>query len=226
MDVILLLSNNQIIIRLLVSFGLSTLIGVNRESSKRPAGLRTHVLVCVSSTLVMLISLFMFERFNNITNLQPDRLGAQVISGIGFLGAGTILREGSSVKGLTTAASLWAVACIGLAIGVGFYLGGILLTIFVLITLITYSRVGKRIKRKDNKGSVSILTVNKPGQLGEICKVIGDNEASITGINIESEEDGLVGMEIDIIFPDIEKKYEILNEIANIDDILEISQKN
>lgn len=226
MDVILLLSNNQIIIRLLVSFGLSTLVGLNRESSKRPAGLRTHVLVCVSSTLVMLISIFMFERFNNITNLQPDRLGAQVISGIGFLGAGTILREGSSVKGLTTAASLWAVACVGLAIGVGFYLGGILLTIFVLIILITYSRVGRRIKKKDNKCLVSILTVNKTGQLGEICKIIGDVGASITGINMESEEDGLVNIELDIIFKEIENKYEIINKIANIDDILEISQKN
>ena len=226
MGVILLLSNNQIIIRLLVSFGLSTLIGVNRESSKRPAGLRTHVLVCVSSTLVMLISLFMFEHFNNITNLQPDRLGAQVISGIGFLGAGTILREGSSVKGLTTAASLWAVACIGLAIGVGFYLGGILLTFFVLITLITYSRVGQKIKKKNNKVSINILTVNKPGQLGEICKIIGAYGASIIGIDIESEEDGLVDIEIGIIFTQKEIKYEILNQLANVEDILEISQKN
>jgi len=220
-----MLSNNQIVVRLLVSFGLSTLIGLDRESSKRPAGLRTHVLVGVSSTLVMLISLFMFEHFNNITNLQPDRLGAQVISGIGFLGAGTILREGSTVKGLTTAASLWSVACIGLAIGVGFYLGGILLTFLVLITLITYSRVGKKIKRKDNKCSINILTINKPGQLGEICKIIGDSNSSITGIDIESEEGDLVRIEIDILFIEKETKCKILNQLTSIKDILEISQK-
>lgn len=225
MDVILLLSNSQVVIRLLVSFCLSTLIGLDRESSRRPAGLRTHVLVCVSSTLVMLLSLFIFDNYSEITNLQPDRLAAQVISGIGFLGAGTILIEGSSVKGLTTAASLWAVACIGLAIGAGFYLGGILLTVLVLIILITYSKVGKKIKRKNNKDTIKIITINKPGQLGYICKTIGDFGMPIIGVDMESEDDGLVEIEIDLIFNTKENKYELLNALASIQDIIEISQK-
>ena len=114
---------------------LSGIIGFEREHSHRPAGFRTHILVAVGSALVMTTSFFIFEQFKGQTNMDPARLGAQVISGIGFLGAGTILREGFSVKGLTTAASLWAVSCIGLAVGAGFYEGAVVGTIVIFITL-------------------------------------------------------------------------------------------
>ena len=123
---------NIIIMRLLLALVLSGLIGMEREKKSRPAGLRTHVLVCVSSALVMLTSKYISDE---IGGTDPARLGAQVISGIGFLGAGTILRQGVSIKGLTTAASLWAVACMGLAIGVGFYEGAIVVAIIIYFSL-------------------------------------------------------------------------------------------
>ena len=98
------------IFKMVLTVLFSGIIGFEREHSHRPAGFRTHMLVAVGSTLVMMTSKFVFLEYQGVVTVDPTRLGAQVISGIGFLGAGTILREGFSVKGLTTAASLWAVS--------------------------------------------------------------------------------------------------------------------
>jgi|SRR5690554_2050203 len=108
----------SIIIRLILSLVLSGVIGWNREQKGRPAGLRTHILVGIGATTVMIVSLAVYEYF---PGSDAGRIAAQVVSGIGFLGAGTIITHGYSVKGLTTAASLWATAALGLAVGLGFY---------------------------------------------------------------------------------------------------------
>ena len=117
---------------------LSGFIGFEREHSHRPAGFRTHILVAIGSSLVMLTSVYIFES----QGMEGDvtRMSAQVLSGIGFLGAGTILREGFSVKGLTTAASLWAVACVGIAVGAGFYAGALVATVVIYLTLNSLKR--------------------------------------------------------------------------------------
>ena len=117
---------------------LSGFIGYEREHSHRPAGFRTHILVSVSSALVMLTSVYIFD--SQGMSGDVTRMSAQVLSGIGFLGAGTILREGFSVKGLTTAASLWAVACIGIAVGAGFYAGAFVATLVIYLTLNSLKR--------------------------------------------------------------------------------------
>ena len=120
----------SIIIRLTLAVIFSGIIGLERGRKKRPAGLRTHILVCVGSTAVMITSQYMTDILGNTGDIA--RLGAQVISGIGFLGAGTIIIDGKNkVKGLTTAAGLWACACMGLAIGIGFYEGAIITCIFL-----------------------------------------------------------------------------------------------
>lgn len=112
---------------------LSGVIGYERAHSHRPAGLRTHILVAIGSTLVMLTAVYMSTNTN--AAIDVSRMSASVITGIGFIGAGTILREGFSVKGLTTAASLWAVACIGTAVGGGYITGAIVATIVTYLTL-------------------------------------------------------------------------------------------
>lgn len=117
---------------------LSGIIGFEREHSHRPAGFRTHILVSVGSALVMLTSVYISETSGGESDIT--RMSAQVLSGIGFLGAGTILREGFSVKGLTTAASLWAVACIGIAVGAGFITGALVATIVIYLTLNSLKR--------------------------------------------------------------------------------------
>ncbi len=126
------------LIKLGITTILSGIIGFEREHSHRPAGFRTHILVAVGSALVMLTSVYIFES-QGMTG-DVTRMSAQVLSGIGFLGAGTILREGFSVKGLTTAASLWAVACIGIAVGSGFYAGAFVATLVIYLTLNSLKR--------------------------------------------------------------------------------------
>jgi putative Mg2+ transporter-C (MgtC) family protein len=131
-----MLGNFQIIIRLIISAVLGGIIGFEREKHKQKmAGLRTHIIVCVGSALIMLVSIYMFEIYSAYRTVDPSRIAASVITGIGFLGAGTIIRSGGSVMGLTTAASIWTVSGIGLAVGCGFYMAGYVTTVIVFITL-------------------------------------------------------------------------------------------
>jgi len=138
-------SNLQILIKLLLSFILSGAIGIERELHKKDAGLRTHILVCVGSCLMMLTSLYIFDIYKATVSLDPVRLAAGVITGIGFLGAGTIIRYGEAVRGLTTAATLWLVSGVGLAIGCGFYSGAIFTTILTLFALLILGKFEKNV---------------------------------------------------------------------------------
>ena len=137
---------------------LSGIIGYEREHSHRPAGFRTHILVSVGSALVMLTSVYIAED----RGLEADvtRMSAQVISGIGFLGAGTILREGFSVKGLTTAASLWAVSCIGIAVGSGFISDALVASVVIYLTRNSL----KRFIVKGSAGKLLFIEIKDVGQ--------------------------------------------------------------
>ncbi|WP_407314470.1 MgtC/SapB family protein [Desulfosporosinus sp. SB140] len=128
------ITDYEMAIRLLLACIFGGVVGYEREKHDSPAGFRTHILVSLGSALIMVLSMYAFSNFTTV-NKDPARLGAQVVSGIGFLGAGTILRDGASVKGLTTAASLWVVSAIGLATGAGFYFSAFLVTGLVFIVL-------------------------------------------------------------------------------------------
>lgn len=126
------------------------ILGLEREFKNRPAGLRTFMLVSVGSTLVMLTNQYVCDTYSHL-NIDPTRMGAQVISGIGFLGVGTIIvTRRNHVKGLTTAAGLWASACIGLAIGIGFYSGAIITCIGVLLTMRGMNNIDNIILSKES----------------------------------------------------------------------------
>jgi len=174
--------------RLLLACVLGGIIGYEREHTHRPAGFRTHILVCIGSALVMITSEFIFKQYQGLTNLDPARLGAQVISGIGFLGAGTIIREGFSVKGLTTAASLWAVSCVGIAAGIGFYEGAIAATIMIYLTLITLKRIEDHIAKKSNYKNIIIKSHNKTGQVGVVSCIMEKHYIAIRNIEFISGE--------------------------------------
>lgn len=133
----------SVLVRLVFAVICGGLIGIERGRKRRPAGFRTHMLVCLGAAMTMLISQHLWKSGYN-TDL--GRLGAQVVNGIGFLGAGTILVTGRhQVKGLTTAAGLWASACIGLAIGAGFYIGALFAFCFVLLAITLFSRLEARL---------------------------------------------------------------------------------
>ena len=141
------ISNLQIIIRLVLSAFLSSLVGFERELRGRAAGLRTHVLMGLSSCLLMLVSVFVAQSFGEGYVFDPGRIAAGVVTGVGILCAGTIIRFGTSVKGLTTATSLWAVAALGLAVGAGFYTAACATTILMLITLFLLSYFRKKMNK-------------------------------------------------------------------------------
>jgi len=126
----------DILIRLLCAMIVGTVIGMEREYTHRPAGMRTHILVSLGACAVMITGQLIFAQYRPFGSTpDPARLAAQVISGVGFLGAGTIMREGVNVKGLTTAASLWAVACLGIAAGGGYYEVAVIGMVLMFLTL-------------------------------------------------------------------------------------------
>ena len=126
----------QICARLLCALVIGMVIGMEREYTHRPAGMRTHILVALGSCAVMLTGQMIFAQYQPYgATPDPARLAAQVIAGVGFLGAGTIMRDGANVKGLTTAASLWGVACLGIAVGGGYYSIALIGTVLVILTL-------------------------------------------------------------------------------------------
>jgi len=135
----------DIILRLSLGFIAGGIIGFERSSHRQIAGLRTHILICVGSTCLMLLSIWLPQNFFSLKNGDPGRIAAQVVSGMGFLGAGAIIRLGGDIKGLTTAASLWLVAAIGLVIGAGMYIAAIGAEVLALITLTLLHPIERRI---------------------------------------------------------------------------------
>ncbi len=135
---------STIFLRLGLAFILGSILGLERERKGRSAGLRTHILVCMGSALIMLVSVYIYELYKHETTLDPARIAAGVVTGIGFLGAGTILRSTNRVVGLTTAASIWISASIGLAVGCGFISAAIATTAIAFFTLLLLGALEKR----------------------------------------------------------------------------------
>jgi putative Mg2+ transporter-C (MgtC) family protein len=191
-----MISNSEILLRLALACLLGGIVGLERERNKQPAGLRTHILVCIGATLVMLCNIFIFEKYKGVANIDPARLGAQVISGIGFLGAGTIIKEGLSIRGLTTAASLWVVACLGIAIGLGFYPGAIISTSFILVVLMFFSKFEYLFNIKTSKSILILKSVNTEGQINIIENKLKEFEIIYNNVSVESAEDNLIAIRV------------------------------
>ncbi len=141
-------SHADLIMRLLLAALLGAVVGYEREYFGKAAGFRTHALVSAASSLIMLVSIQIYEIYKGQVQVDPSRIAAQVVSGIGFIGAGAIIRSGASVKGITTAASLWAVSGIGLACGLGFYEGALYATAVVIMILYIFTKLESKLIRK------------------------------------------------------------------------------
>lgn len=164
-----MISELEIILRLLVAAVLGAAVGFERERDNQPAGLRTHMILVIGATLAMALSINLSEMGERG---DPARLAAQVVSGIGFLGAGAILRYGFNVKGLTTATTLWSMAIVGLAVGYGYYLIGIATTALMLITLTILNALEKKFVRTSVIRYITIQASDHPGLIKSVRKII------------------------------------------------------
>ncbi|MEG1993397.1 MAG: MgtC/SapB family protein [Oscillospiraceae bacterium] len=175
----------SVTLRLLLGVFLGGIIGMEREKHKRPAGFRTHILVCLGSVMAMLTNQYIFENFGGT---DISRMAAQVLSGIGFLGAGTIIITGKyEVTGLTTAASLWACAAMGLAIGIGFYEGAIICCAFIFLVITLLVKLDTKLMSKERHITVRI-DIGEKKILTSFIEIINKNNLKIVSINSDEED--------------------------------------
>ena len=216
----------EALLRLALAALLGGLIGFEREMREREAGLRTHLLVSLGSALFTIVGAYGFNAFLNsgasVVRADPTRIAAQIVTGIGFLGAGAIIRQGLSVRGLTTAATLWVVAAVGMAAGAGYYSVAAITTGLVLLALwplrIVAYRVLIRFRADDGRLLVAVPPGRPPG------KVIDELEK--TGARIVSLEVSLEGerrlLEFDVRLPRDIPPARIVARIADLEDVVEV----
>jgi putative Mg2+ transporter-C (MgtC) family protein len=214
----------SIIVRLTLATLCGGLIGYDRSRKRRPAGFRTHILVCIGSTLVMITS----QYINDIMGYgsDPTRLGAQVISGIGFLGAGTILITGKQqVKGLTTAAGLWASACMGLAIGIGFYEGAIIGCTFILGSMTLLHRFDNYVMSKTKLMEIYVQLSSVKG-VSLVFDSIRSNNMEITNVDMVKNRDSedMIGLFITIKQREKHDHEKILSLLGTIKEVASVEE--
>ncbi|HWJ03402.1 MAG TPA: MgtC/SapB family protein [Verrucomicrobiae bacterium] len=210
----------DIFLKLLLAGVLGGLIGIEREALRKSAGFRTHVLVCLGSALIMIISQDIFRMYHNVANADPARLAAQVVSGIGFLGAGTIMREGVNVRGLTTAASLWVVSGIGLAVGAGMYWAAGSATALVFLALVFLGKLEKYILGTSHLIELVVKLDERPGMIGSVGAALGDLKVNIKHIEIkERPRDAQILLELSCELPRGLEPGEMVKNLAQVDGV-------
>ena len=171
-------------VRILAALVMGGIIGLEREMKNRPAGLRTYMLVCVGSCLIMLTNQYIYQTTGTG---DPTRMSAQVISGIGFLGAGTIVvTQHNQIKGLTTAAGLWACAAVGLSLGIGFYEAALVSGIAVYVVLTLLHRWDDRMRMKGRVFDI-YFELSKEYPLGNFMRAVRAMDLELSGIRMESD---------------------------------------
>jgi len=205
----------EIALRLVLAVIFGSIIGLEREKNNHPAGFRTHILVCTGAALITLVSIYSFP------GGDPARVAAQIVSGIGFLGAGTIMREGTTIRGLTTAASLWSVAGVGMAIGAGFYLGALLTTVLMIIVLFFFNSLERRILQ-GHYHVIELTIADVPGQLGQVGSQLGEMGVSIKSMQISPGKGDHVQVEIGIKTPAPVLLHDVVNQLAELEGVYTI----
>jgi putative Mg2+ transporter-C (MgtC) family protein len=214
-----------LVVKLLFSVFFGGIIGLDRGRKKRAAGFRTHILVCVGATLAMCISRYLVEVLGLGTDVS--RLGAQVINGIGFLGAGTIIvTGGQQVKGLTTAAALWASACMGLAIGAGFYECAILACLFIYLTVTLFNSVEKLLTSRTYNMNINVM-LTETSRLGDVLAKLKEMNIKIYDteiINIKDLKHESPIVVIEMRLPTHSPHSQIITTLAAIDGVISVEE--
>ncbi|TML97178.1 MAG: MgtC/SapB family protein [Actinobacteria bacterium] len=217
---------DESLLRLALAAVLGGLIGVERELREREAGLRTHLLVALGSALFTIVGAYGFDAFLNtgasVVRADPTRIAAQIVTGIGFLGAGAIIRQGLSVRGLTTAATLWVVAAVGLAAGAGYYSVAVITTALVLIALyplrIIAYKILSRFRPEDGRLLVAVAAGEPPGRIVDEVERLG---ARISSLDVTQEGDRR-RLELDVVLPRDLPIPRLVSDIADLENVAEV----
>jgi len=211
----------EVLGRLLLTVLLGGAIGFERESVDKPAGFRTHILVCLGAALFALVSR---EGFFG-SGADPSRVASNIVVGIGFLGAGTIWRTGGGVQGLTTAASLWSVAAIGTATGIGYYTGAVGATAIVIGVLTLMKGLERRFPRR-GIGHCNLLMVDVPGQLGKIGTALGELGVNIDRVEFTGKVDDKVTLDLTLRLPTRVTRGDVVVALGELEGVDEARWEN
>ncbi len=213
-----------ILAKLLLAAFLGGLLGLEREVHGRPAGFRTHLLVTVGACLMAVVSEHYFYKFgiydsSSAIRLDPSRVAAQIVTGIGFLGAGVILKEGQSVRGLTTAACLWVTAGIGMAIGAGLYLPGIAVALLSLVSLLVLKRL-ERLFKKDRYRTLIVNAVEGALTRETLLDVLDEQGLRLVDFAVDRDcEKSEIRFDLVFVQPEGLPGVELANRIAELDQV-------
>jgi putative Mg2+ transporter-C (MgtC) family protein len=212
----------DISVRLLVAAVLGAAIGLEREIHAHPAGMRTHLLVSLGSAAFTVISIFVFEvppSPNGTIPVDPSRVAAQIVSGIGFLGAGAILKYGASVRGLTTAASLWATAAVGMAAGGAAWVVAGVTTLIIVFSLGPLNAIVNRLRLQRADIFRVRVMAGRLEALGEISRSLTATKVEIAGVNTERHGKGRYEIELDLRVPAGTEHHSIVSLISDVPDV-------
>ncbi|MFN2302659.1 MAG: MgtC/SapB family protein [Anaerolineales bacterium] len=216
-----MISEFQIVLRVLLAAVLGAVVGFERERNDQPAGLRTHMILVIGSTLAMVLSVnlgYLFARPG--TPADPARLAAQVISGIGFLGAGAILRYGFTVKGLTTATSLWTMAIVGMTVGAGYYLIGVMATALILVVLALLNVIENRFVRTSVSRFITIEANHHKSLVGNIRHIVEDMADNLISFTIQKHvKDKRLRIQIVARISRDQALEQLVDELSDIDGV-------
>ncbi|HEV3407915.1 MAG TPA: MgtC/SapB family protein [Gaiellaceae bacterium] len=221
------LSTAEVVLRLVVAAVLGGAIGVERELREREAGLRTHLLVSVGAALFTLVSAYAFTDFrygleSGIT-LDPTRIAAQIVTGIGFLGAGAIIRQGLSIRGLTTAAGVWAVAAIGMAAGAGYYVAAFVTTAVVLVGLGPLRPLERAlIARVRREGGVLEIELRPGEPLTPVLRALEAERARVTRLELDDDEERRL-LRFDLDVTDETLRRTVVERVAALEGVRRVS---
>lgn len=219
----------DMVIRLFAGFLAGGIIGFERSSRHQVAGLRTHILIALGSTLLMILSIWLPQEFNMLKNGDPGRIAAQVVSGIGFLGAGAILRLGNNVKGLTTAASLWFVAAVGLAVGAGLYFAAAVSEAMGLFTLVALDKLEKKLFPVERNKLLELTFKSAIPDTKKTLEILSSYGVRVQSIDVDQNLTKVGGSRIRLLVglptaTDLQKLGKALKATGNIERI-EIKEK-
>lgn len=232
------MNKHEVVFRLILAAFAGGLLGYDREFKKRPAGLRTHILVCIGAAIISIIQLYIvsdtieliakYPQLSNAIKADIGRMSAQVITGIGFLGAGTIIHEKGSVKGLTTAASIWTIGCIGIAIGMGYYFLAIVSTAGVYFTLVSLKKFEFKFLKKLTQVKLCVEYYDKEDLILKLTTYFKSQNIVVKEAKfINENEEKLLFKKCayTLLLPRTIKSKKLVRELSNMQQVIRVERQ-